>query len=275
MNKVRDQDKPKAQIIAELIQARERIAALELSVAEQKRSGKEALERAIAEVKATVLKSFLGSLSGFVTTPLTVIKASVMTLRSIPAEDIQDEQWHVLEAQVGYLERLFENMLLMIRLDNLAELDLTPTSWNRLIQQVVDRFKPLADEREHTLIFQPEAASARVMADNYLLKSAVGAVVNNALDFTPRGGHIVIKAHAREDYAIVAVRDNGIGIDPDDMPHIFKRFWWANRADYPNPGSVGLGLALAHRIVTLHHGRIDVESERDEGSTFWISLPMM
>jgi signal transduction histidine kinase len=271
---VSDHDRPKAELIAELTEAQEQIAALESTVAEHKRSGKEALERAIAEVKATVLKSFLGDLSGFVTTPLTVIKASVMTLRSIPAEEIQDEQWSILEAQVGYLERLFDNMLLMIRLDNLAKLDLAPTTWNRLVQQVVDRFKPLADQREHRLIFQPEAGNARVMADNFLLKSAVGAVVNNALDFTPRGGRIVIKAHTHGEYAIVAVHDNGIGIDPDDLPHIFKRFWWANRADYPNPGSVGLGLALAQRIIDLHHGRIDVESVRDEGSTFWVSLPI-
>ena len=72
----------------------------------------------------------------------------------------------------------------------------------------------------------------------------------------------------------MAVRDNGVGIDPDDMPHIFKRFWWANRSDYANPGSVGLGLALAQRIIDLHDGRIDVESVRDAGSTFWISLPL-
>ena len=268
-------DKTKAELMAELIEAREQIAALESALAEHKRSGTEALEQAIAEVKALVLKSFLGSMSGFVTTPLTVIKASVMTLRSIPAEDIQDEQWRVLDAQIGYLERLFENMLLMIRLDNLAELDLTPTSWNRLVQQVMDRFKPLADQRDHTMLFQPGAGDVRVMADNYLLKSALGAVVNNALDFTPRGGRVVIKTQAHEGYAIVAVRDNGIGIDPDDLPHIFKRFWWANRADYPNPGSVGLGLALAERIIDLHEGRIDVESVRDEGSTFWVSLPIV
>ncbi|MBN1562623.1 MAG: HAMP domain-containing histidine kinase [Anaerolineae bacterium] len=270
-----DHDQTKAELIAELAQARDQIAALEAALAEHKRSGKEALERAIAEVKATVLKSFLGSMSGFVTTPLTVIKASVMTLRSIPAEDVQAEQWRVLDAQVGYLERLFENMLLMIRLDNLAELDRAPTSWNRLVQQVVDRYKPLADQRTHTLIFQPEAGSARVLADNYLIKSALGAVVNNAVDFTPRGGRITIKAHAHQGYAIATIRDNGIGIDPDDLPHIFKRFWWANRADYPNPGSVGLGLALAERIIDLHEGRIDVESVRDEGSTFWVSLPVV
>ena len=63
--------------------------------------------------------------------------------------------------------------------------------------------------------------------------------------------------------AVIEVRDNGIGIDPEDMPHIFKRFWWANRADYPNPGSIGLGLALAKKVIELHKGRIEVESARD------------
>lgn len=270
---MQDKNKPKAQLIAELIQARERIAGLEAAQAEYRRSAQQALEAAIDEVKAAALRNFLNGLSGFITTPLTVIKASVMTLRDLPAAAVQEEQWQVMEAQVGYLERLFENMLLMVRLDGLSELDRSLASWDRLVQQVVERYKPLADQRVLALTLQSGAGGARVSADNYLIKSAIGAVICNALDFTPAGGTVTVKTRAQDGYAIVAVRDNGVGIDPDDLPHIFKRFWWAKRSDYANPGSVGLGLALADRIVDLHDGRIDVESVRDVGSTFWISLP--
>ena len=122
---MRDQDKPKAQLIIELTQAREQIAALEKAQEEYKRSGQKALELAIDEVKTTALKNFVGNLAGFVTTPLTLLKASLLALREIPAEDVQDEQWQILKSQVGYLERLFENMLLMVRLDNLNEIELS------------------------------------------------------------------------------------------------------------------------------------------------------
>jgi signal transduction histidine kinase len=272
---MRDQDKPKAQLIIELAQAREQIAALEKAHEEFKRSGQKALELAIDEVKTTALKSFLGNLTGFVTTPLTLMKASILALRDIPAADVQREQWQVLEAQIGYLERLFENMLLMVRLDNLSEIELSPLNLSRLTQQVIDRLKPLADQREHTLEFLPQADGPRVRADNFLLKSALTAIVTNALDFTPPGGDIAVATYTQaRSEAVVEVRDNGIGIDAEDMPHIFKRFWWANRADYPNPGSIGIGLALAKKVVELHKGRIEVESARDEGSIFSVILPL-
>jgi signal transduction histidine kinase len=226
-------------------------------------------------VKETALKSFLGNLVGFVTTPLTLLKAGIITLRDVPAEDIQREQWQVLEAQVGYLERLFENMLLMVRLDNQKELELTSINLSRLTQQVVDRLRPLADQRAHMLDFLPQADGPRIMGENFLLKCALSAIVTNALDFTPPGGSITVATYTQaRSEAVVEVRDNGIGIDPEDMPHIFKRFWWANRADYPNPGSIGIGLALAKKVVDLHNGRIEVESVRDEGSIFSVILPL-
>ena len=259
---------------AELARAYDRIADLETALDEYRRSGQKALELAIEEVKTAALKNFLGNLAGFVTTPLTVMKASILALRDLPEQDTREEQWRMLESQVGTLERLFENMLLMVRLDTLEELELGSLNLNRLAQQVYDRLKPLAEQRQHRFTFQPNAGSARVIADNFLLKSAIRAVVTNALDFTPAGGVISLTTEARDGEAIIEARDNGIGIDDADLPHIFKRFWWASRADYPNPGSVGLGLALAQRIVDLHHGRIEVESTRDQGSVFWIVLPL-
>ncbi len=272
---MRDQEKPKAQLIIELAQARDQIAALETTQEEFKRSGQKALELAISEVKEVALKSFLGNLAGFVTTPLTLMKASLMALREVPAEDIQREQWQVLEAQVGYLERLFENMLLMVRLDNQKELELNSINLSRLTQQVIDRLKPLADQRGHAFEFLPQADGPRIRGDNFLLKCALSAIVTNALDFTPPGGDISVATYSQaRTEAVVEVRDNGIGIDPEDMPHIFKRFWWANRADYPNPGSIGIGLALAKKVIDLHNGRIEVESTRDEGSIFSVILPL-
>lgn len=272
---MRDQDKPKAQLIVELNQAQERILELETVLAEYRRSGQHALELAMEEVKTAALKNFLGNLTGFVSTPLTLMKASILALRELPPEDVQQEQWRVLEIQISHLERLFENMLLMVRLDTLNEVEVSSVNLSRLAQQVIDRLKLLADQRGHTLTFHAPPDGPRVRADNFLLKGALSAIIANALDFTPPGGTISITTYAQNRAEAVAeVCDNGIGIDPEDMPYIFKRFWWAHRADYPNPGSLGIGLALAKKVIELHNGRIEVDSVRNEGSTFRVILPL-
>jgi two-component system sensor histidine kinase CreC len=220
----RDQDKTKAQLLIELAQAREQIAALEEAQEEFRRSGQRALELAINEVKSAALRSFLGNLTGFVNTPLTLLKASLLALRNIPAEDVQQEQWQVLEAQIGYLERLFENMLLMVRLDNLVDLDLSSLNLSCLVQQVVDRLKPLADEREHIPMFRPQADGPRVRRIIFCSR-ALTAIVTNALDFTPPGGRSWWRRTRRtrpKRWWKCVTTDGTIPM----ICRVFKRFWW-------------------------------------------------
>ena len=194
-----DPNKPDdVHLLTELALAHERIAALEAAQEEYKRSGQRALELAIDEVKAAALKSFLSNLAGFVTAPLTVLRASVLALRSIPAEAVQQQQWQMLEVQIATLERLFDNMLLMVRLDHLSAIDRTPANLSQIAQQVVDRFVPLAGQRRHTLSFHPQADGPHVLADPFLLKNAIGAIVANALDFTPQGGSITVATYTQD-----------------------------------------------------------------------------
>jgi len=101
----------------------------------------------------------------------------------------------------------------------------------------------------------------------------VGNLLTNAIRYTDRAGHVLVSVHAPAGEAILTVRDNGVGIASTDVPHVFDRFWRADPARQRATGGSGLGLTIAHRIVTDHRGRIEVASLRHMGTAFTVRLP--
>jgi two-component system sensor histidine kinase BaeS len=113
-----------------------------------------------------------------------------------------------------------------------------------------------------------------VDADPDRLRQVLGNLVANALRATPSGGSITLGAAAGGDAtATLTVRDTGVGIPPEDLPHIFDRFWRADASRERTSGGSGLGLAIARQIVTDHEGRIEAESRPGAGTTITITLP--
>lgn len=98
-------------------------------------------------------------------------------------------------------------------------------------------------------------------------------LLNNAVKFTPRGGRISLALQAMEAGIRFEVRDTGIGISPEQLPHVFTKFYQADSSNTREQGGVGLGLAICRSYVEAHGGRIGVESEPQAGSCFWVELP--
>ena len=112
-----------------------------------------------------------------------------------------------------------------------------------------------------------------VDGDHDRLRQVVGNLLTNAIRYTDRAGHVLVSVHAPAGEAILTVRDNGVGIASTDVPHVFDRFWRADPARQRATGGSGLGLTIAHRIVTDHRGRIEVASLRHMGTAFTVRLP--
>ncbi|EOD66652.1 sensor histidine kinase, partial [Amycolatopsis vancoresmycina] len=113
-----------------------------------------------------------------------------------------------------------------------------------------------------------------VHADPVRLRQVVGNLVTNAVRHTPPGGRVTIRTSSTVDTVTLAVADTGTGIAAADLPHVFDRFWRAEKSRSRQTGGSGLGLAIVRHLVQAHGGTVTAESEVDTGSTFTVRLPV-
>ena len=113
-----------------------------------------------------------------------------------------------------------------------------------------------------------------VKGDRAKLRQLLLNILDNAIRYTPHGGEISVSVQAEGEMAVVSISDTGIGIPPEDLPHIFERFYRVDKARSRSEGGSGLGLAIAKHITEIHGGRIEIESKLGTGSTFRVYLPL-
>ena len=146
-------------------------------------------------------------------------------------------------------------------------------SLTELVQDVVQEFGLQAGEKNVSLQVDPPGGDVSVVADISLIQRVLENLVGNALRYTPDGGKVSISVHSGVDGVGVSVADTGPGISKDALPHIFDRFYQAKQAGGDSGGSMGLGLAIAKRILELHGSEIRVISEEQRGTEFRFELP--
>ncbi|MFJ5992616.1 sensor histidine kinase [Lentzea sp. NPDC092896] len=176
------------------------------------------------------------------------------------------------------IDMLLEESLLLQRLvDDLHDLAQADAGTLRLhpepiaLDDVVDQVVNAQQNRE--ILLRAETTPVHISADPVRLRQALGNLVANAVRYTPPGGEVVVKLFQWQDRAILEVTDTGTGIAPGDLPHVFDRFWRADKSRSRRTGGSGLGLAITRHLVEAHGGSVSVTSTPGEGSTFRISLP--
>jgi signal transduction histidine kinase len=216
-------------------------------------------------------REFAADASHELRTPLTVIRSSVEHLRrahppTAPAADALDD----IEAEVGHLTSLVEDLLLLARSDSGAiSLTRLPVDLGDVAAEGAGALVKTASDHGVSLGLDPEPAV--VDGDQARLRQLIVILVDNAVRHSPRGGAVRVTVRADGRDAVLEVDDDGPGIRPADMPHVFERFW---RAPGAAAGGTGLGLAIAKSIVDLHDGRIIVTNRPGGGARFIVRLPI-
>jgi PAS domain S-box-containing protein len=173
--------------------------------------------------------------------------------------------------------RLIEDVLDISRIVNQKlSLDRGIVPLWRVVTEAIDAVLPSADTKGVSLISEVESHDLLVHGDRMRLEQVVTNLLSNAVKFTPRGGEIRIAVGQEREFATIVVSDSGQGIDPELLPHIFERFRQGDSTLTRRHGGLGLGLAIAHQLVLLHGGEIEVESAGlNEGSRFTVRLPIL
>ena len=171
---------------------------------------------------------------------------------------------------VDRMTSLISDLLELSRIDaGTLTVDPAPTALSELLQDVIEQHRVLCANKGITLIGDVPPDLGVISVDKNRLAQALGNLLGNAIKFTPATGSIVLAARRGPSGIEVEVRDTGAGIPRDHLPHVFERFWQANRK---SKDGVGLGLAIVKGIVDAHGGLIDVASELGAGTTFKIEL---
>ena len=142
-----------------------------------------------------------------------------------------------------------------------------------LLKGLCEDIAILCREKKQTL-HQEINGPLTIKGDPKALRNMMVNLLTNAIRFTAEGGSITVSLYREQSTAVVAVSDNGIGISPDALPHIFKRFYRVDKARSREADGSGLGLAICRHIVEAHGGTIQVESRINRGSTFRVQLPL-
>ena len=221
----------------------------------------------------TTQRRFLADVGHELRTPLTVIKGNVGLMRKI--KEFDEESLVSIEDEVDRLTRMVGDLLLLAQAESgkiplayeLVELD-------TLLLEALNQMRVLAHERVQLSLGNID--QVLVCGDRDRLKQVIVNLVGNAINYTPKGGEIVVGLGKVTDRAQLTVTDNGPGIAPEDLPHIFERFYRGekSRTRQKDGKGFGLGLSIAYWIVRNHGGRIEVNSTKGQGTTFCVWLPL-
>lgn len=224
----------------------------------------------------TVRRDFISNVSHELRTPLASLKALAETLSDGALDDPPAARRFLarMQTEVDALTQMSTELLELSRIESgQVPLQIKPISPCHLIQSAADRMNTQAERAGLTLQAECWPELPTIPADASRLEQVLVNLIHNAIKFTPPGGEIRLFAKLDGKYTRFDVSDTGVGIDPDDLPRIFERFYKADRARTKG-GGTGLGLSIARHIVEAHGGKIWVESEPEKGSTFHFTIPI-
>jgi len=222
------------------------------------------------------ITQFTADASHELRTPVAVIRTSAeLALRQPRTEAEHREALSHILRESETVSRMIEQLLLLARADSgSTAIPITRTNLSEILEKVWTQATILAESKH----LSPEASIPQmpvwIRGDPASLERLFLILLDNAVKYTPDGGRIELRVSTNDGFAVTEIRDTGIGIASEDIPHIFDRFYRADRARSRESGGTGLGLAIGQWIAAAHGGEIRVESAPSAGSSFQVWLPL-
>jgi len=207
--------------------------------------------------------------------PLTIIKGNIsLALRRRRSVEEYIAILQEMEKEIDYMSHMVNELLFLAREDDLSQRKyFKEVLLNALIEEMYLEFLPLAKEKN--IIFHLELPDYQIVVsgNSSSLERLFRNLIENAIKYTPSGGKINIRVSKSESFVSVDIEDTGIGIPEDEIPHIFERFYRADKSRHRD--GFGLGLTIAYAVARSHGGEIKVKSTPNQGSTFTVILPLL
>jgi signal transduction histidine kinase len=249
----------------------------ELSRKVQEAQLREQGAREQAEQDNRVKDQFFATLSHELRSPLTPILGWCrMLLDGGLDEETRIKGLTVIMRNVKMQSRLVDDILDVSRIiTGKLLLNIVTVDANRIIEAAMEVVRPIADSKKMVLERTSPRAAVMISGDPYRLEQVFWNLLTNAVKFTPDGGKIQIGIKNTGAHAQILIKDSGMGIRPDFLPHVFDRFSQADSSSTREHGGLGIGLSLVKHLTELHGGTVGVESEGEGlGTTFTVSLPL-
>ncbi|WP_026906431.1 two-component system histidine kinase PnpS [Paucisalibacillus globulus] len=231
----------------------------------------------ITELKKleTMRKDFVANVSHELRTPITSIRGFSETLLDEDFND-KDATRHflgIINEESKRLQTLIQDLLNLSKLEKEeSRIILSTLDLSEVINEVIPVLCQHAKQKDISLHVETDS-NLKFNADLTGIKQILINLVENAINYTPKGGEVTLLTEEQEDTIHIMIKDTGIGIPQSALPRVFERFYRVDKARSRNTGGTGLGLAIVKHIVELHKGKIEIESEVNVGSTFHIYFP--
>ncbi|MFS1514277.1 ATP-binding protein [Chengkuizengella sp. SCS-71B] len=222
----------------------------------------------------TMRQEFVGNVSHEIQSPLTSIRGFTKAIKdNLVKEEDRHKYLQIIEDESKRLSKLSEDLLKLASLDS-EHHPFHPKTYqlDEQIRKVVVKSEPLWSEKQ--LKIDLNLPKVTIHADEFQLEQVWINLFTNSIRYTPDNNYIYISLYKSESIIKVTFKDTGIGIKTEDLQHIFERFYKADKARTRSFGGNGLGLSIAHKIVSIHQGHIKVDSEFEKGTSFTVILPL-
>ena len=221
-------------------------------------------------------EEFVSNVSHELKTPMTSMKVladSLLEQENVPVEMYQELMGDIAK-EIDRENKIITDLLSLVKMDRSGQtMNIQSVNINELLEQILKRLKPIAEKQSVEMVLETfRPVNAEIDETKFTL--AVSNLVENAIKYNRENGWVHVSLNADHKYFYVKVEDSGIGIPEEDQEHIFERFYRVDKSHSREIGGTGLGLAIARNAVIVHRGSIRVYSNKGEGTTFTVRIPL-